>query len=377
MTQERPTTETPFRAPATLTIDAGAIAANWRLLAARAQGAETAAAVKADAYGTGLDAAVPALARSGCRTFFVAHLAEGRQVRRLAPQATIYVLDGLLPRTADAYPADRLRPVLGAVDEIAEWSAFVAATGAPGEAAIHVDTGMNRLGLPLEAGREVASRLTTLSFRPSLVMSHFVDSEVVGSPVTARQLAAFAQVRGWFAGLPGSLANSSGIFLGPDARHDMVRPGYALYGGNPTPDAPNPMRHVVGLEAPIVQLREVVAGNTVGYNAQWTAPGPRRLATIPVGYADGYPRSASGRDDRPGGDVLVGGVLCPIVGRISMDLTVVDVSDAPTHAVRRGATVVLLDGTLTVDDVGAKAGSIGYEVLTRLGRRYARRVVGA
>ena len=376
MTQERPTTDTPFRAPATLSIDAGAIAANWRLLAARAEGAETAAAVKADAYGLGLDAAVPPLARAGCRTFFVAHLSEGLQVRRLAPEATIYVLDGLLPGTADAYAADRLRPVLGSTDEIADWSAFVAATGAPGAAAIHVDTGMNRLGLPLSAGREVAETLGALAFRPSLVMSHFVESEAPGSPVTARQMAAFAQVRTWFAGVPGSLANSSGLFLGPQARHDMVRSGYALYGGNPTPGAQNPMRHVVSLEAPILQLRDVGAGDTVGYNAQWTARGPRRLATIPVGYADGYPRSASGRDDSPGGEVLVGGVRCPIVGRISMDLTVVDVTDAPAQDVRRGAPVVLLDGTLTVDVVGAAAGSIGYEVLTRLGRRYARRVMG-
>lgn len=376
--KEAPSDRAPSdRAPARLTIDAGAIAANWRALAARAGRAETAAAVKANAYGTGLDAAVPALSRAGCRTFFVARLAEGLQVRALAPDAIIYVLDGLLPGTADTFAAGRLRPVLGSGDEIAAWAAFVAATGAAGDAALHVDTGMNRLGLPPAQAQTLAAGLADLPFRPSLVMTHLVESEVPGSPVTARQAAAFAQVRTWFAGLPGSLANSSGVFLGPAFHHDMVRPGYALYGGNPLPGGTNPMRPAVFLEAPILQVREVEAGETVGYTAQWTARGRRRLATIPVGYADGYPRSASGTDARPGGEVLVGGVRCPIAGCISMDLTVVDVTDAPAAAVRPGAPVVLIDGTLTVDVVAEKAGSIGYEVLTRLGRRYDRRIVEA
>jgi alanine racemase len=155
----------------------------------------------------------------------------------------------------------------------------------------------------------------------------------------------------------------------------MVRPGYALYGGNPLVDRPNPMRAVVRLHARIVQVRDIDAGETVGYNAQWTARGPRRLATVSVGYADGYPRSGSARDDHPGGEAMVGGVRCPFAGRISMDLIVVDVTEAPAGAVHRGAPVALIDDTLTVDVVGERAGSIGYEILTRLGRRYARTVV--
>jgi alanine racemase len=360
---------------ATLTIDAGAIAANWRRLAALSPSAECAAAVKADAYGTGVDAAVPALVRAGCRTFFVAHVEEGRRVRACAPNATIYVLNGLLPGSANLFSVDRLRPVLGSTEEIAEWSAFVASTGAPGEAAIHVDTGMNRLGLPLDAARIVGGELARLAFRPSLLMSHFVASETPASPITTRQTAAFAQARAWFPGVPGSLANSSGIFLGETARHDMVRPGYALFGGNPLVGRPNPMRPVVTLEASIVQVRDIGAGETVGYNAQWTASEPRRLATVSLGYADGYPRSGSARDGHPGGEALVGGVRCPFAGRISMDLIVVDVTDAPVDAVRRGATVALIDDTLTIDVVGERAGSIGYEILTRLGRRYTRRIV--
>lgn len=361
---------------ATLTIDVGAIAANWRRLAALSSSAECAAAVKADAYGTGIDAAVPALARAGCRTFFVAHIEEGRRVRAFAPNATIYVLNGLLPGSANLFPADRLRPCLGSADEITEWSAFVAATGAVGEAAIHVDTGMNRLGLPLDAARTVGEDLQRLAFRPSLLMSHFVASETPASPITARQTAAFAQARAWFPGIPGSLANSSGIFLGETVHQDMVRPGYALYGGNPLVGSPNPMRPVAALEARIVQVRDIGAGETVGYNAQWTAGGPRRLATVSLGYADGYPRSASARDDHPGGEAMVGGVPCPFAGRISMDLIVIDVTDAPADAVRRGASVSLIDDTLTIDVVGKRAGSIGYEILTGLGRRYARRIVG-
>ncbi|MCZ8106627.1 MAG: alanine racemase [Burkholderiales bacterium] len=362
-------------APATLTIDAGAIAANWRLLAASTPSAECAAAVKADAYGTGVEAAVPALVRAGCRTFFAAHVEEGRQVRAYAPAATIYILNGLLPGSAGLFPADRLRPVLGSVEEIAEWSAFVAATGAPGEAAVHVDTGMNRLGLPLAAAKALGKARDDLSFRPSLLMSHFVASETPRSPITARQLSAFAEVRAWFPGIPGSLANSSGIFLGEAAHHDMVRPGYALYGGNPLVERPNPMRPVVALHARIVQVRDIDAGETVGYNAQWTARGPRRLATVSVGYADGYPRSGSARDGHAGGEAMVGGVRCPFAGRISMDLIVVDVTEAPADAVQRGAAVALIDDTLTIDLVGERAGSIGYEILTRLGRRYARTIV--
>jgi alanine racemase len=206
-------------------------------------------------------------------------------------------------------------------------------------------------------------------------MSHFVAGETPASPVTARQAAAFAQARAWFPGIPGSLANSSGIFLGETAHHDMVRPGYALFGGNPLVGRPNPMSPVVTLEARIVQVRDIGAGETVGYNAQWTARGPRRLATVSIGYADGYPRSGSARDDHPGGDAMVGGVRCRFAGRVSMDLIVVDVTDAPAHAVHRGAAVALIDDTLTIDVVGERAGSIGYEILTRLGRRYTRRIV--
>lgn len=352
-----------------LTIDAGAIAANWRLLAERGKPGRCAAAVKANAYGLGVEVVVPALAEAGCDTFFVAHVAEGRRARAAAPSATIYVLNGLLPGSAGDYAVPRLRPVLGSIEEVEEWAAFASAEPGAPEAALHVDTGMNRLGLALDALPAALERL-----RPALLMTHFVSAEIPEDPLNARQIAAFAAARAQAPEIPGSLANSSGLFL-PGTVHDLARPGYALYGGNPTPDRPNPMRPVVTLEAAIVQIRDVEAGATVGYNARWTAPGRARLATISVGYADGYPRSAFGSDDKRGGLVLVAGVPCPIAGRISMDLIVIDVTQAPAAAVRRGEPVTLIGGPLDLDTVGERAGTVGYEILTNLGPRYTRRIL--
>ncbi|HEY8580304.1 MAG TPA: alanine racemase C-terminal domain-containing protein, partial [Beijerinckiaceae bacterium] len=204
----------------------------------------------------------------------------------------------------------------------------------------------------------------------------FVSSEIADDPLNARQIAAFAAVRPRFPQARASLANSSGCFLPQAPYGDLVRPGYALYGGNPTPGAPNPMRAVVRLEAPLLQVREVAGAASVGYNATWAAPGPRRLATIGVGYADGLLRSASGSHGAAGGEAIVAGLRCPIVGRISMDLTVLDVTDVPAAEAREGALATLLSDEITIDDLAARAGTIGYEILTSLGRRYARAYVG-
>jgi alanine racemase len=228
---------------------------------------------------------------------------------------------------------------------------------------------MNRLGLHLDEALALAPQATALGL--DLVMSHFVSSEVPEDPINARQIAGFEAVRGAFAGLAASMANSSGLFLPQKPFHDLARPGYALYGGNPTPGAPNPMRPVVTLRAPIIQTREIGVGETVGYNATWRAKRPSRLAAIGIGYADGLPRALMGTDAHSGGEALVRGVRCPFVGRVSMDITVIDVTDAPAP-VRPGDLVELLGAAITVDDVAARAGTIGYEILTSLGRRYAR-----
>ena len=369
-------------APATLTSDLGALAANWQLLRDRASPTECAAVVKADAYGIGIEPAVRALWGAGCRTFFVAHLSEAGRVRTELPDATIYVLNGLLPEAAPAYLPGKLRPVLGSAEELRDWAAFCDSVGARLPAAIHVDTGMNRLGLPPSEAIALRGDPVLARFEPALLMSHLVAAEVAQDPVNAAQIAAFAAIRSAHPGIPGSLANCSGLFLPEAPMYDLVRPGYALYGGNPTPGRPNPMRPVVRLEARILQVREIGPGDRVGYNGRWSAPGRRRVATLSVGYADGYPRVAGATDadaeaglDR--GAALVGGVLCPFVGRVSMDLIVLDVTEAPTSDAKRGGTAVLIGDGLDLDEVGRRAGTIGYEILTGLGRRYARRYVGA
>jgi alanine racemase len=306
----------------------------------------------------------------------VAHLAEAARARAAAPKATVYVLNGLLPGTAAAYVPGRLRPILGSVSEIAEWASFCRDRGQALPAAIHVDTGMNRLGLrPQEAATFAADAATRRAFTISLLMSHFASSEVVVDPVDARQVAIFERVRALFPDIPASLCNSSGIFLPQRPHLDMVRPGYALYGGNPTPGAPNPMQAVIRLEARIVQLRDIEAGETIGYNCQWTAARACRIAVLSVGYADGFPRAASATDAKPGGVAIVAGQRCPFAGRVSMDLITVDVTDVPASAVRAGDLVTLAGDDLGIDEVGSRAGTIGYEVLTSLGHRYARRYV--
>jgi alanine racemase len=353
-----------------LTIDLAAIVANWRELARRAAPAQCAAVVKADAYGCGIEQVTAALATAGCATFFVATLAEARQARAVAPHAAIYVL-AMLPGTPASFAQGNFRPVLGSVEELAEWEAF-RASGWQGTAALHVDTGMNRLGLSADNLAQVDPGTVARRAGLDLLMSHFACSEEPSHPLNAKQMADFREARDLFPNIPGSLANSSGIFLGPDAHHDLVRPGVALYGANPTPGHLNLMRAVVRLEGRVVQVRGVEAGDTVGYGAIWTARRPTRLAIVALGYADGFLRAASASDAKPGAEAMVAGRPCPIAGRVSMDLLAVDVTDLPEKKPRRGDTVALLDKTIGVDDLASHAGTIAYEVLTSLGRRYAR-----
>jgi alanine racemase len=360
-----------------LTIDLGALVANWRALGERA-GTEAAAVVKANAYGIGIEPAVTALSRAGCRSFFVAHVSEGIRARSIDRDAAIYVLNGLLPDQCDIYAQHELSPVLGSHEELLEWASFRQGGANARPAALHVDTAMNRLGLwageGLNLAREKAGAITAAGI--GLVMSHFASSEDETDPANARQIAAFAEIAAAFPGLPASLKNSSGHFLRNCPSYELTRPGYALYGGNPTPGKPNPMRPVIGLESRILQIREVEAGVQVGYNGRWTAKRRSRLATICLGYADGYPRNASWTDTSSGGSAIIGGVACPFVGTVSMDLIIVDVTEVPIAEVKRGAPVTLIGGPLDLEAVGAGAKTIGYEILTSLGRRHARRYVG-
>ena len=370
-------TPDPAAYGATLTIDLAALVSNWRLLGRR-PGTEPGAVVKADAYGIGIEPAVTALARAGCRNFFVAHLSEGVRARKVAPEATVYILNGLLPGSCGLYAEHALSPVLGSHEELLEWASFRQTGAKVRPAALHVDTAMNRLGLwpgeGLNLAREKSGVIAAADI--GLVMSHFASSEDEADPANARQIAAFAEIAAAFPGLPASLKNSSGHFLKDCPSYQLTRPGYALYGGNPTPGKPNPMQPVVGLEATIIQTRVVEAGTQVGYNGRWTAGSRRKLATICLGYADGYPRNASWTDTATGGSALVSGVTCPFVGSVSMDLIIIDVTEAPEGSAVRGAPVTLIGGPLDLEAVGAGARTIGYEILTSLGRRYRRRYVG-
>jgi len=355
-----------------LTIDLGAIEANWRKLRSMAISADCAAVVKANAYGCGLEPVVTQLAQAGCKTFFVADLAEGKRARKIAPQANIYVLGGLPPRSADVFAAHNLRPVIGSGLELAEWDSFVSASGWQGGIAMHIDTGMNRLGLSIEEARSLAPRIKSKHHGIMLLMSHFVASQWPEHGRNREQMDVFRDIRSLYRGVPASIANSSGVFLGWQAHLDLVRPGAALYGVNPIPGNPNPMQPVVNLQARVILTRNIATADTLGYDASWTARRPSRIAVLAIGYADGYFRRAGGTDQKPGGFVLAQGMRCPIVGRISMDLMDIDITDLPENAIRRGDTVTLIGEDLDVDTLAETFDTNGYEVLTSLGQRYAR-----
>jgi alanine racemase len=355
-----------------LTIDLDAIVANWRKLEKTAVPAECAGVVKADAYGCGLAQVSRTLSAAGCKTFFVATIDEARALRAVLPQAAIYTLDGFFQNSGDAYAEINCKPVIGDLNELAEWDVFCRRSGWNGGAAIHIDTGMNRLGLTLAEAQGIIPRINAGDHGITLVMSHLVSAELVNNPSNAKQLGAFREIASLFTNVPTSLSNSSGIYLGAQFQFDMVRPGAALYGVNPTPEADNPMKPVVDLKARIVQIRNVERGETVGYGGTWTARRPTKLAIVAAGYADGYFRAASANDGTRGAEVVVAGKRCPVAGRISMDLMAVDVTDLPANAARRGHMVTLIGEGITVDELAHHFGTIGYEVLTNLGRRYAR-----
>ena len=369
----------PAGAPGVLTIDLAALAENWHRLARRAAPAECAAVIKADGYGLGLAIVAPTLYRAGCRTFFVAHLEEGRRARAALPQrdARVYALNGL-QSDADPqadYAAFRLAPAIGSAEEFARWAAFAATRAAPPPCALHLDTGMNRLGFASLEDLRAATARHGGTCGADLLMSHFVSSEEPGNPLNAAQIARFEQARAAFPSLAASLANSSGLFLGPRPAYDLARPGYALYGGNPTPGALNPMKTVVTLDIAIQQTRWIEAGERCGYNSQWTARRRTRLATLLAGYADGLPRGAGAVEGRAGAEVVIAGRRCPLVGRMSMDLTIADVTDLPEDEGRPGDLARFLGEEIGIDEFASRSGTIGYAVLTSLGARYARRVV--
>jgi alanine racemase len=358
---------TDARPASLLTVDLAALVANWRDLAARVAPAACAGVVKADGYGLGAGPVGRALYRAGCRHFFVARLNEGLELRDyVGEDASVCVLDGLGPDEAPLFRRRDLTPSLNDPGQIEAWAKAAREAGERLKANLHFDTGMSRLGLsPQETQALIADPSVLAGLDLRYAMSHLVSSEERDSPINAAQLDRFTKIRAAFPDVRASFANSSGVFLGSAYHFDLARPGCAVYGINPTPGAANPMRTVARLEARILQVREIDHPQTVGYGATWQANRPTKVATIACGYADGWLRSLSGR-----GAAYIGDKQLPFLGRVSMDLITLDVSQAPEA--RPGQMVELLGSRMTVDEVADHAGTNGYEILTRLGKRFAR-----
>ncbi|QKV18434.1 alanine racemase [Oricola thermophila] len=373
----------PRLAGGRLTIDLTALAANWRDLADRSRPANCAAVVKADAYGLGIAQVVPALLNEGCDTFFVALPEEGIALRKAAPRADIFVLNGVHEMSAATFIEANLIPVLSSLGEIELWSRHCSRRGLHRPCAIGVDTGMNRLGLTVEEAlafrqRNMAEHMVSLV----LIMSHLACGDEPGHPMNERQRESFQRVAEAFSDVDSSLANSAGIFLGRDYLFDLTRPGIALYGGSAAADGSTPMRPVISLDARIVQVRQASKGETVSYGAAQTLTRDTRIAVVSVGYADGYPRSGSRvgvpiRSVLPEGQYgFIGGRRVPLIGRITMDLTLFDVTDVPQDALENG-WIELIGPNIPLDEAARAAGTIGYELLTSLGDRYERRYMNA
>ena len=354
-----------------LTVDLDAITHNFNLLKRRLNGADCAAVVKANAYGLGAIPVVRALVGTGCTDFFVATLDEGIELRESFPDIRIGIFNGLMAGEEAPCSRHRLIPVINDLDQLARWRASDDGDSSR-KAVLHIDTGMCRLGL-------TQNDVNTLAREPErlrgidlcLLMSHLACADEADHPLNGRQRETFTAELARLPAAPVSLANSSGIFLGSDFHFDLARPGAALYGINPTPGRPNPMAEVVRLQAKIIQVRDVDSPQTVGYGATHRVAGPGRIATIPVGYADGYRRSLGGC-----GSVAINGEVVPVVGRISMDLVTLDVSALSTEAALPGAVVDVIGGPRPVDSVAADAGTIAYEILANLGDRFRRRYLG-
>ncbi|MEI2297487.1 alanine racemase [Ensifer sp. MJa1] len=365
-----------------LTIDLGALTDNWRAMNARSGSARAAAVLKADAYGLGIDYAAPALYAAGARDFFVANAEEGAELRPLVPDGRIYILAGMWPGNEALFFDNGLVPVINSDEQLA---VFMAALSERGDhpCVLHIDTGMNRLGLSVEAATALANDpARPASFSPVLIMSHLTCADEPHHPLNAYQLQRFRAAAAAFDGVDASLANSGGVFLGAEYHFDLTRPGIAVYGGEAVNGVVNPMTPVVTAEARIVQIRDVPAGGTASYGASARFERDSRIATVAVGYADGYHRSVSGggvtlRQAMPSGAFgFLHGRPVPHVGRVTMDLSLFDVTDLPPGAARPGDYIELFGRNIPVDDVARAGGTIGYEMLTSLGRRYVRHYVG-
>lgn len=355
-----------------LTIDLSALAANYRLLANQVAPSICGAVVKADAYGLGADRVARALAIEGCHHFFVAHLVEARHLKRYLPaDAKLFVLNGIMPGGEEFAAANGIIPVLNSMAQLHNWSLAAERRGAPLSAVLQFDTGMSRLGLSLDDASVLAQDPTLLrNIDVQFIMSHLASADESDNPQNAAQLAVMQDLAARFPQAKRCFANSSGILLNSDFHGDMVRPGVALYGGAASDRIANPMKPVVQLSVRVVQTHTVPEGALVGYAGTYQAPSEMRLATLAAGYADGLPRSLSGR-----GAAYFAGQRLPIVGRVSMDSMTIDISSLPADAIGLGSLVELIGADQSLEDIARDAGTISYEILTGLGQRYHRQYI--
>ncbi len=364
-----------------LTVDLGALVENWRDMARRSGKARTSAVVKADAYGLGIEDVGETLYAAGARDFFVATADEGATLRLYAPEARIFVLSGIWPGMERRFFENDLVPVIASEEQLTFWMAVLSDYGEY-PCALQVDTGFNRLGLPMEDAIALADDVSRpASFAPVLVMSHLACGDDPANLMNRRQLEAFRKVSAAFEGIEASLANSAGIFLGSDYHFDLTRPGIATYGGEAVPGVANPMRPVATAEARVIQTRSVKSGETVSYGRALQLKRDSRLAIVSAGYADGYMRSQSSagvplrQTGIACGHGFIAGYKVPVAGRITMDLTIFDVTDVPDHLVRAGDYIELFGSNISVDEAAGAAGTIGYEMLTSMGLRHERRYI--
>ena len=361
---------------ALLSVDLAALGDNYVRLKSLASGAECAAVVKANAYGTGAQQVGACLYAKGCRTFFVATPAEGVQLRERLADVKIYILDGYFAASSASYLQHNLSPVLGSLSAIKQWALLCSPLTATPSSAIHVDTGMNRLGIGPDEFEELISQQGPLlePINPDLIMSHLACADDPKHPRNEHQRKLFKDTVSHLAANRLSLANSAGIFLGPDFHFDLVRPGIALYGGRSAIGSDISMGSVVSLTSKIAQIRTVEKGDSIGYGASFVVSRKTRLATVPIGYADGYHRALGSSNDRKGASAYIGEYEAPLLGRVSMDLITVDITDIPANAAELGTDVELLGRHVSIDDLADIGGTIGYEILTSLGMAARTRV---
>lgn len=372
---ERSVHKQGFTTRPTLRINLGAIKTNYERVQASVGSTKIGASVKANAYGLGSEQVGRTLYGAGCRTFFVATAGEGKILREaIGDNSTIYVLNGPAPQDLTLFFAFTLKPVINSIDQARIWTNEANRAKHAPFCALHIDTGMNRLGLSLEEAELLATNKPLLgALAPDLIMSHLACAPDANNPMNAQQLERFRRISAQFPVMPLSLANSAGIYLGKEYHFQMVRPGISLYGGQATKKVgQEDMEPVLSLMAPVLQLRTVKAGDTIGYNATFRAEDDMKIAVLGAGYADGVPVSSSGASGKTAGKpsyVTLGKQRVPIVGRVSMDLTIVDITRL-TNPPGLGDWAEFRGENLSTD--ANAAGTINYELLTRLGERCRR-----